>query len=109
MNARAERIGRNEALFREVNERIRELQEQFTVPPPLEVVCECGDETCTERLGVPVDVYEEVRASGGRFVVAPGHVAPDVESVVERHRGFDVLRKDPGGPAQLAEATDPRD
>lgn len=109
MSDRAQRIGRNEALFRDVNERIRELQSLFTVPPPLDVVCECGDATCTERLEVPVAVYERVRADGGRFVVVPGHVASDVESVAERHEGFLVVEKDPGEPRELAEDTDPRD
>lgn len=38
----------------------------------------------------------------------PGHDVPETETVVDRRDGFWVVRKDPGGPAELARATDPR-
>ncbi|HWH06146.1 MAG TPA: hypothetical protein VNT23_06890 [Gaiellaceae bacterium] len=108
MRDRTDAVGRNEALFRDVNERIRELTTQFVVPPPLEVVCECADAGCTQRIEVPVQLYERVRADGGLFLVAPGHVAPDVESVREKHGSFEVVEKDPGPARDLAEELDPR-
>ena len=43
-----------------------------------------------------------------RTVVLPGHALPDVETVVEEHEGFTVVRKNPGGPEEVARALDPR-
>ena len=42
------------------------------------------------------------------FAVASGHVAPDVEQVVETHSRYDVVRKLKGVPAEIAQTTDPR-
>jgi hypothetical protein len=105
---RVQRLGLNEALFRDVNERIKALQRHFTIPPPLDLVCECANAECTERLEVPVALYERVRDDGALFVVVRGHEEPDVEHVVESHETFHVIRKDPGEPERLAEATHPR-
>jgi len=38
----------------------------------------------------------------------PGHQIPDVETVIEERGDYLVIRKDPGLPADFAEATDPR-
>ena len=41
----------------------------------------------------PLDVYAAVRTSPTRFLVAPGHEDPSLESIVERHDGFFVVDK----------------
>ena len=106
---RARRIGENEALFRVVNERSEHLNRAFAVlTETMDVVCECGDIDCAERLVLTVSDYERVRADPTHFAVVPGHELPDVERVVERGDGFVVVRKDPGLPAQVARETDPR-
>jgi hypothetical protein len=104
MDERARRIGKNEALFREVNERI----EEIAGGPRIEFLCECGNVDCTEPVTLTAGEYEALRAEPDRFAVLPGHEEPDVEDVVERHDGYLVVRKHPGGPAELAEARDPR-
>src|SRR5215210_1802410 len=107
--AREERIGLNEAVFREVNERIEGLADQFDLSgQPLDLVCECGDPTCLERISMTPPEYERLRADSGLFAVHPGHEEPDVEEVVEQRGGYDVVRKHEGVPMQLAEQTDPR-
>jgi hypothetical protein len=103
---RAERIGRNEALFREVNETIRNVTP--LEDPMIEVLCECGAKSCTEQLEIPVSEYESVRADPALFVLVRGHEAPDVEDVVEDEGVFIVVRKRPGVPEQIARKTDPR-
>ena len=41
---RAERVGRNESFFREVNERVRDVNEAFSgLTGRGDFVCECGD------------------------------------------------------------------
>ena len=106
MDAREERIARNEVLFREVNERIRELAD----PPRearIEIFCECGLDDCTERIEVRVRDYELVRAEPTRFVLREGHEISDVEDVVISPDGYLVVEKR-GRLAVVARETDPR-
>jgi hypothetical protein len=109
MDERQRRIGENEILYRTVNEKIEDLNAAFgTLTETMTVVCECGDGSCTEQIQLEVPTYERVRADPALFVTVPGHEVPDVESVVERTDGFQLVRKDPGGPAELAAEHDPR-
>jgi hypothetical protein len=107
---RTRRVGMNEALFREVNERIGQLTDRFETArdETMEVVCECADPSCTERVEIGTHAYEALRADPARFLVIPGHVAEDVEDVVERTEAYDVVRKHDGLAAEIAEQTDPR-
>jgi len=106
---RTERIGRNEALFREVNERLKELGSSFDVhPETADFVCECGSVSCTEAITMPLAEYERVRENGRTFATITGHELVDVETVVEDHGRWQVVEKHEGGPARLAEAEDPR-
>jgi hypothetical protein len=102
---RKERIARNEALFRVVNERVREVSREDE--GLVGFLCECGDEACTETVSLPVGKYAEVRADPTRFVVVPGHEIEAVESVVRRRGSFLVVRKHPEEAATAIE-TDPR-
>jgi hypothetical protein len=109
VNERERRLGENEVLYREVNERVRELHVGFGFDAQLiEFVCECARVECTERIRLSQAEYEHVRESGRRFALVNGHQVPDVEDVVERTDRFVVVEKRPGGPADLAEAEDPR-
>lgn len=109
MDERQERIGRNEALFRSVNERLEGLNDAFaTVTQTFTVVCECGDASCVEQLTVEVDEYRRIRSDPRLFFVVPGHVVPDVEDVVESHDGHEIVRKHEGEPSELARDLDER-
>jgi hypothetical protein len=109
VDERARRIGMNEALFREVNERIERVSETLQVTTEkIAILCECGDEACTERVDVGLGDYERIRADGTLFFVRPGHETPDVEDVVEHGGGWDIVRKRAGDPAKLARELDPR-
>jgi len=109
MSAREERIGLNEAVFREVNERIEGLAETFELSQePLDFICECGDATCVRRISMTRREYEQLRSEPHQFAVHPGHENLDVESVVARRNGYDIVQKDEGAPERIAEQTDPR-
>lgn len=106
---RVRRVGENEALFRVVNERIEDLNRAFArITETMDVVCECGDIDCSQRVVLGLDDYERVRAESTTFVLAPGHEMPDVEDVVARGDGFVVVRKHRGLPEEVARETDPR-
>ena len=109
MDERATRMGKNEALFRKVNERIEQLNESFaTVTDTFEVICECGDSGCVTQISIASDAYERVRTDPTLFIVAPGHENSEVEDVVDTQSAYHVVRKHAGLPARVAEETDPR-
>ena len=109
MSSREERIGLNEAVFREVNERIEDLAETFQLMEELlDLVCECGDAGCVRRISMTRAEYEELRSEPHQFAVHPGHEYPDVEAVVDRRKGYDIVSKSKGAPERIAERTDPR-
>jgi hypothetical protein len=93
---RLDRQARNEALFREVNERIAQLGEraQAWSPDGTDFLCECGEEGgCGQRVSVPLDVYDRVRDQDDRFVVRPGHETPELERAVEWTDTYVVVDK----------------
>jgi hypothetical protein len=100
-----ERVGHNESIFREINERAEEIG--TVVEGPTEFVCECARTDCTQRIDVPVDVYERVRARSRHFIVAPGHEQLEYERVVDQGNGWLVVTKI-GVPGEVADDEDPR-
>ena len=104
MSEREFRVGNNERLFREVNERINRIQEDFGQAHSFEIVCECGAQGCLERITLTHDAYTQLRANPRTFAILPGHEVPDVESVVERNEAYYVVEKHPGLPAAIAES-----
>ena len=71
-------------LFREVNERIRQVKFSFGPESRSEeiLLCECSRSDCDARLEVPAEVYDAVRSEAHRYLVAPGHEEPEAEEVV---------------------------
>ena len=99
----------NEAVFRDVNERIQGVAQAFDLTSePLDLICECGSAQCVDRIAVTRPEYEALRADAQLFAVTHGHVAPDVEEVVEERPRYDIVRKFEGRPAEIANQTDPR-
>lgn len=108
MNLPEERAARNEALFREVNEQACSLAGSRSSSPAAEllIVCECSDDSCTQRVSLSLAAYEAVRANPRFFVVVPGH-DNDFEHVVDRANGYAIVEKE-GHAGRVAEETDPR-
>jgi hypothetical protein len=73
---------------------VEEMQARFESGPDPEWICECGDETCFEKLTVPVDEYHEIRSHDDWFLILPGHELLDVERVVEHRSSYVVVQKD---------------
>ena len=51
-------MAQNEALFREVNERVEAIAHRLGPDVPYEFVCECANADCTFRVTLPLAVYE---------------------------------------------------
>jgi len=91
---RSARAAKNQALFRGANDRVKALNEAFSLVTPLgEWICECANVGCIERIEMSVDAYEAVRRHETRFFVAPSdeHFWPDVERVIEHTDGYWVV------------------
>jgi hypothetical protein len=104
MDERLERKARNEALIREVNERIEQVDkaaERASMAPEeslFEFICECGgndasDISCEEHVEMTIQEYEEVRSQDDRFALYPGHEKEELERVAARNERFVVVDK----------------
>ena len=106
MGHREERLGRNDALFREVNERIVEAAQNFDVERS-EIFCECANVECVERIELSPLLYEQARQGEATFIIVDGHADSSIERVV--FRGDDCVFVEKTGDAGSAAAeTDPR-
>lgn len=107
MGERQRKAGQNEALFREVNERIERVSDALEVTPQrLAILCECGDIDCMEQIEVSQSEFERIRQDPALFFVFPGHGDSDTEDVVEHREDYDVVRK-AGEAAAVARDIDP--
>jgi hypothetical protein len=81
-------------LFRQVNDRVRTLNEAFEpILSTGEWVCECADTGCVERLELSVAEYDEIAAHAERFVAIAGHEQLGVDRIVERVNGYVVVER----------------
>lgn len=105
-----EQIAKNEALFRDINERVKEIDAKrgAALAEESEFLCECGHPDCIERISLTVAEYEAVRSVPTHFALVPGHEQTAVERVVggdgER---FLVVEKLPEE-REIPRATNPR-
>jgi hypothetical protein len=104
---RKERLALNEALFRHANERMVDWEERHRVEATELYFCECADPECREKVPLRESDYERVRSNSGHFFIVPGHELTDVETVIESHKDWAVIEKDPEV-SEIVEATDPR-
>jgi hypothetical protein len=105
MSSREERLAANEALFRQVNERIVELTD--TWGGQLDLVCECANTECMRRVVLTVSEYEQLRQNSHHFAVLPGHEILDIEDVTERNDRYFIVEKHVETHEQVEES-DPR-
>ena len=108
MDDRDKRLAQNEALFREVNERVESIAARHGDDDHVyEFYCECANPDCTMHVPATLGTYEAVRGNGRRFLVKPEHALPEAETVVERSEEWWVIEK-VGRAGEYAEQLDPR-
>lgn len=105
MDAREQRMAENEALFREVNERVQDAAEHGG--GDYDYFCECANVDCTFRITLAPAEYEAVRQDPKQFVVLPNHYTPEVEDLATKYETHWVVRKDGEAGAYVAKL-DPR-
>jgi hypothetical protein len=100
------KLASNQALFREINERVGEFSDRWGGEPN-EFVCECSRLDCHETMPLTHAEYEAVRRLGTHFLMKPGHEIPTLEDVVESNDRYVVVEKTGRGGTVATEA-DPR-
>lgn len=102
-----QRLARNEAVFRQINEGIERGHWPGEENRPIGFRCECARLGCAEVVEMSVNAYEQVRAHSRRFFVVRGHERPELERVVDSTAGYLVVEKiDQAGAEAIT--TDPR-
>jgi hypothetical protein len=82
-DASKRKLAANEALAREVNERVGEVGAAwFADEEAIEFVCECSRTTCDGRIHLRRSELEQVRSSPVRFAIIRAHVVEEIECVV---------------------------
>jgi hypothetical protein len=111
---RDEQRARNETLFRNLNERLKEIDDGLdtgvvgaAVIDREEFFCECGALDCMARLEMTREEYEAVRAHPARFLVLLDHVDDAIETIVETYARYTVVQK-LGNEGEIARENDPR-
>jgi hypothetical protein len=92
--AREERLAKNEATFRVLNENILSIASGLGGDAPFEFICECATPGCFERLSLTLKEYERVRENGAHFLLAAGHEDLEVEQVIAVWDRYVVVEKD---------------
>jgi hypothetical protein len=108
VSSREERVARNEATTRQINEQIEQAQQAAPSQGHIRVLCECGQQDCDRPIAMTLAEYESVRADPRQFAVARDHVRADVEQVVAETDRYSVVAKREGTPAAVAVEEDPR-
>ena len=106
MAERERKLSENEAVFRAFNEGVRDVEERLKESPRIEVVCECSDTSCEERIEMRLEEYAEVRDSPIRFVVRRGHEVSPLERVVHEEETYSDVEKRSGEAADAAREDD---
>jgi hypothetical protein len=101
------RVVRVQALFRAVNEQTLTVIASNALGRLTEVLCECSDDECIERIPLSTEEYDRVRLFPTRFLVRPGHISPETDRLVERTERYTVVEKT-GESAAFALRLDPR-
>ena len=105
--AREERLAKNEATFRILNENILSIASTLGGGAPFEFICECATSGCFERLSLTLKEYERVREHGTHFLLVAGHEDIEVEQVIVVHDNYVVVEKD-GIAGLVAHEANPR-
>jgi len=110
VDARQERVARNEAMYRSVNLEVERASEEVGGGPDdrLEILCECGEDRCNVTLDATHTEYDEAHEQRDRFMVAPGHEDEQIEHVVKRTPRYLIVDKF-GDAERAAEAEERRE
>jgi hypothetical protein len=88
---RDERLRENQRAFRTGNERLNAAVDagEKTIP----FLCECIDDTCTDRVELSGQTYSDLHSDESVFVIMSGHPTIEGEVVIEDNGHYHVVKK----------------
>ncbi len=99
----AERVARNNSLFRKANEEIRAKAEAYGPKmPTIPFLCECAHEDCREIVRLPLTEYANIRSEKSHFLIVPGHESGEGSAAVVARDGHSYLVVEKVGEAREA-------
>ena len=92
------RRAENEVIFKAHNQFILEqvnniLPESNKPTFKIAFICECSDEACQKKIALTVRDFRRHTMNPRRFIIKPGHEQPDIEQVIDRRRGYELVEK----------------
>lgn len=93
--SRKQRLVENEVIFRDVNKNIGEFvaEENGSTDKPVPFYCECSSPTCVERINLTPRRYKQLHQSSKHFIIIAGHDYPEIEQVISKYDGYQVVEK----------------
>jgi hypothetical protein len=101
-----ERAARNEVLFREANEKLREKRLEVDADGLTPFLCECSNPACTEVLRLSMREYEYARSRPTWFITAVDH--ENEHNRIEQHPRYMIVEK-AGTAGRIADEENPRE
>ena len=101
-----ERAARNEVLFREANEKLREKRLEVDADGLTPFLCECSNPACTEVLRLSMREYENARSKPTWFITAVDH--ENEHNRIEQHPRYMIVEK-AGTAGRIADEENPRE
>jgi len=87
---------RNQLLFREVNERIREVSDGWGTDGAVEFLCECGRADCTATFALTDAQFDGLLGNEDRFVLASEHRSKaNCHRILAEYDGFLLVAAEP--------------
>jgi hypothetical protein len=108
MSSQEERMAKNEAASKELNEKIEEAYQGEPPANRIDIVCECARKTCDAAIDITLEEYKHVRMDPRQFAVVPEHFIGNIEWIVYENDRFAVVAKREGMPADVARDENPR-
>jgi hypothetical protein len=90
MSAREERMAKNEAASREINEEVERAHQ--TDPPGrrIQISCACALKDCSRVITITMEEYRQVRVDPRQFAVVAEPFIGDIERIVYENDRFAV-------------------
>ena len=97
----------NEMIFRRMNEKVGddlgaldalhiERNDIFLVRDAslsIHFKCECSDENCDTRIPLTLAEFQAIHLNRDTFIVMPGHQVEPIETVIQKEKGYTVVKK----------------
>jgi hypothetical protein len=90
------KLAEHEVIFREANKNVADFlteTEGKATKTQLPFFCECSNKKCKNRIKLTPQIYKSLIKNKRQFIVLAGHEIPEIEKVVRKKEGFNVIEK----------------